>query len=119
MGRREAYCIDEKTTTYRHKEHPTRCIRWTGLHLSQYGDQPVKQVLGSQVCDAGIAGISVAVESLPGGCVPTQEEREAGRERIRRAIEDIFACRCYWKDEDSAPNLDPVRQGQRKGEEAS
>ena len=132
MGRREVYCIDErqqiyftrwelddqpveveekqKTTPYRHKEYPTRCIRWTGLHFTQYADHPVKQVLGSQICDAGAAGISVAVESLPGGCVPTQEERDAGRERIRQAIEHIFSCRCYWKGEDSAPDLDTIHQ---------
>ena len=61
MGRREVYCIDERqqiyftrweledqpveveetqrTTPYRHKDYPTRCIRWTGLHLTKYGDQ--------------------------------------------------------------------------------
>lgn len=120
MVRKEVYCIDEKkqiyftrwelenqpvavaekdkTTSYYHKDYPTHCVRWTGLHLTQYGEQPVKRAMGSQVCDAGPkVGISVAVELAPDAPY-SQEEREAGRERIRRAVEQIYGCRCEWTD---------------------
>lgn len=119
--RREVYCIDEKqmlyftrweledqppvaveekqkTTPYRRKDVPTLCVRWTGLHLTQYGNQPVKRAMGSQICDAGPkVGISVAVELAPE--VPyTPEERAAGREKIRKAVEQIYGCRCEWQE---------------------
>lgn len=118
MGHREVYCVDDKlqiyftrweledqpveveekrtATPYRGKDYPTRCVRWTGLHLTRYGDQPVKRAQGSQICDAGPKlGISVAVELAPDAPY-TPEERAAGREKIRQAIERIYGCRCYW-----------------------
>ena len=109
MGRREVYCIDERlqlyfirweledrpvrveglrrTTPYRHEEVPTWCVRWSGLHLTKYGDQPEQRAMGSLVSDAGPkAGISVVTERAPEApCSP--EERAAGRERVRLRLE--------------------------------
>lgn len=132
MGRREVYCIDEKqqiyftrwelegqpveveekqrTTPYRGKDYPTRCVRWTGLHLTKYGNQPEQRSLGSLVSDAGPkVGISVVTERAPE--VPyTLEERAAGRERIRQAVERIYGCRCYWKDEGGGPDVGDTKE---------
>lgn len=127
MGSREVYCIDErqqiyftrweldgqlveieekqKTTPYRHKDYPTRCVRWTGLHLTKYGDQPEQRSLGSLVSDAGPKlGISVVTERAPE--VPyTPEEVEASRERIRQAVERIYGCRCEWANKGGGPDV--------------
>ncbi|WP_160662554.1 hypothetical protein [Colidextribacter sp. OB.20] len=127
MGRREVYCIGERqqiyftrwelegqpveveetqrTTLYRHKDYPTRCVRWTGLHLTKYGDLPEQQSMGSLVSDAGPkCGVSVVTERAPE--VPyTSEERAAGRERIRQAVEKIYGCRCEWKNKGGAPDV--------------
>lgn len=133
MARKEIYCVDEKqqiyftrweledqpvavaqkdkTTSYYQKDYPTHCVRWTGLHLTQYGGQPVKRAMGSQVCDAGPkVGVSVAVELAPE--VPyTREEREASRERIRRTVEQIYGCRCEWRNkEGDGPGVDEVKE---------
>lgn len=132
MGRKEVYCIDERqqiyftrweledqpveveekqrTTLYRHKDYPTRCVRWTGLHLTKYGDQPEQKSLGSMVCDAGPkVGVSVMTERAPE--VPyTPEERAAGRERIRQAVERIYGCRCEWKTKGGGPNVGDTKE---------
>lgn len=132
MGRKEVYCIDERqqiyftrweledqpveveekqrTTPYRHKDYPTRCVRWTGLHLTKYGDQPEQKSLGSMICDAGPkVGVSVMTERAPE--IPyTPEERAAGRERIRQAVERIYGCRCEWKTKGSDPNVGDTKE---------
>lgn len=132
MGRREVYCIDEKQqiyftrwelegqpveveekqriTVYCHKDYPTRCVRWTGLHLTKYGNQPEQRSMGSLVSDAGPKlGISVVTERAPE--VPyTPEERAAGRERIRRTIERIYGCECHWINEGGGPDVGETKK---------
>lgn len=71
----------QKTTRWRGKDWPTRCVRWEGIHRFRWGQ--VDQVVGqSQICDAGPVGIS-AVTNNPVNS--TEEERAAGQDRIRQA----------------------------------
>ena len=62
------------------------------------------------VCDAGPkVGVSVMTERAPE--VPyTPEERAAGRERIRQAVERIYGCRCYWRDEGGGPDVGGTKE---------
>lgn len=70
-----------RTTRWRGKDWPTRCIRWEGIHRFQWGQ--VDQIVGqSQICDAGPVGISAVTNNPVNG---TEEERAAGQERIRQA----------------------------------
>ncbi|MGE4277028.1 MAG: hypothetical protein AB7E30_07620 [Lawsonibacter sp.] len=77
----------QKTTRWRGKDWPTRCIRWEGIHRFQWGQ--VERIVGqSQICDAGPVGIS-AVTNDPAD--NTAEERAAGQERVRRAAAQSLA----------------------------
>lgn len=78
-----------KTTRWKGKDWPTRCVRWEGIHRFQWGQ--VDQIVGqSQICDAGPVGISAVTNNSVNN---TEEERAAGQERIRQAAAQSLTSR--------------------------
>ena len=93
----------ESTTHYRGKDVPTHTSRWVGVHWVQLGaDQEPFLAAQSMIWDAGPKlGISVCFTRCPER-PPTEEERAANRERMRKMFRDAFGVETFIGE-------DPVR----------